>query len=525
MAYSFRSIVDGGADSDMIYYNATLTATKTSDLFSSPVQSAIRFNESRDAPIIKDASQYYFSIIRFAMNGPGKNLPLFIPLIQTNGNIFSPQLNVNQTVYYVSLAYQREWNYTDSAGAAQTIMITLTPPSQVVQYVSETQDRRVAPVPVAPPGGITKQDLSTRYYWIYTYKHFVQLINDALELAMAKVWTAFQAAWATQVTAEGSATVSPYPTLASFLLDQDVPVLYYDEVTGLFEIYGDTRCFNVSGQMPLDVLAPDTGIQDPLPAFVPPAYAPGGAASPASTCFMRLFFNDLLFDLLSNFNNTYLGASNGGSIVMPLTQNVLTPLPPLNLSFESAILYTNEILFTNQRYKNILNNNPTLQGLNAVPPPAYNPFFFLPVNKQNLYWIAKQDYRSTDTMWSPVANIVFTSSLIPLKKEFNAAPVELNQTNVSGKSVPAQSSFEPIICDFVIDQQIESAQGWRSFALYEPTAEYRLLSMQASHEEIRNIDIQCWWRYRLTGELIPLTMANSSDVSIKMMFRKVDFRS
>jgi hypothetical protein len=210
---------------------------------------------------------------------------------------------------------------------------------------------------------------------------------------------------------------------------------------------------------------------------------------------------------------------------MPLTQSVLTPLPPLNLAFESAIIYSNEILFTNQQYKNILNNNPTLQGLNAVPPPVYNPFFFLPAQKQNLYWIAKQDYRSTDTMWSPVANIVFTSSLIPLKKEFNAAPVELNQTNVSGKSVPAQSSFEPIICDFVIDQQIESAQGWRSFALYEPTAEYRLLSMQASHEEIRNIDIQCWWRYRLTGELIPLTMANASDVSIKMLFRKVDFRS
>jgi hypothetical protein len=524
MAYSFRSIVDGGSDSDMIYYNATLTATKTSDLFSSSVQSPIRFNESRDAPIIRDASQYYFSIIRFAMNGPGKNLPLFIPLIQTNGNIFSPQLNVNQTVYYVSLAYQREWNYTDSTGAAQTIMITLTPHSVAIQYIPETQDTRIAPVPVAPAGGITKQDLSTRYYWIYTYKHFVQLVNNAFYTAMENLWTDFNAAWSAQVTVQGSPTATPYPTFADFLADQDIPYIYYDEVTGLFEIYGDTRCFNVSGQMPLTPLGTN-GIQDPLPAFVPAAYAPADPASPASACYIRLFFNDLLFGLLSNFNNTYLGASNGGSIVMPLTQSVLTPLPPLNLAFESAIIYSNEILFTNQQYKNILNNNPTLQGLNAVPPPVYNPFFFLPAQKQNLYWIAKQDYRSTDTMWSPVANIVFTSSLIPLKKEFNAAPVELNQTNVSGKSVPAQSSFEPIICDFVIDQQIESAQGWRSFALYEPTAEYRLLSMQASHEEIRNIDIQCWWRYRLTGELIPLTMANASDVSIKMLFRKVDFRS
>ena len=521
MSYNFRSIVDGGSDSDMIYYNATLTATKTSDLQSSSVQTPIRFNESRDAPIIRDASQYYFSIIRFAMNGPGKNLPLFIPLVQTNGNISPTQTDPNLTVYYVSLAYQREWNYTTTAGAAATAMITLLPTSTPVRYISETQNLQVAPVPSSPAAGIEKQDLSTRYYWIYTYKHFVQLVNTAMEVAMAKLYTDFQAAWLAQVT-PNSGTVSPYPTLASFLLDQDVPTLYYDEVTNLFEIYGDTRCFNVSGQIRFDQSVPE-GIQPSLPAFVAPAYAPSDPASPSSQCFIRLFFNDLLFGLLSNFNNTYLGLTSGDTIVMPLTQNVRTRFTPTFTT--DPILYTNEILFTNQQYQNILNNNPVLQNMNAVPPPVYNPFFFLPTEKQNLYWIAKQDYRSIDTMWSPVANIVFTSALLPLKKEFNAAPVELNQTNVSGKSVPAQSSFEPIICDFSVDQQIEAAQGWRSFALYEPTAEYRLLSMTASHEEIRNIDIQVWWRYRLTGELIPLTMANSSDVSIKMMFRKVDFRS
>lgn len=515
--------MDGGADSDMIYYNATLTATKTSDLIQSSYQSPIRFNESRDAPIIRDASQYYFSIIRFAMNGPGKNLPLFIPLIQTNGNINPVQTDPNLTVYYTTLAYQRQWNYTTALGAAATTMITLTPPSTSVKYISETQDASVAPVPSSPAGGIVKQDLSTRYYWIYTYKHFVQLVNTAMETAMSTLYAEFVSAWASQVTLLGSPTVNPYPTLADFLADQDIPVLYYDEVTGLFEIYGDTRCFNVAGQIPLSA-GPPQGIQPALPAYVPPAYAPGGVATASSSCYIRLFFNDLLFGLLSNFNNTYVGATNGGTLVMPLTQNIATQLPVASLAF-NPFLYSNEILFTNQQYKNILNNNPSLQGLNAVPPPIYNPFFFLPADKQNLYWIARQDYRSTDTMWSPVANIVFTSSLLPLKKEFNAAPVELNQTNVSGKSVPAQSSFEPIICDFSVDQQIESAQGWRSFALYEPTAEYRLLSMQASHEEIRNIDIQVWWRYRLTGELIPLTMANSSDVSIKMLFRKVDFRS
>ena len=58
MAYSFKSIVDGGSDSDLVYYNCTLTATKTNGLYLPTVgDTQIKFNETRDAPIIKDASQ------------------------------------------------------------------------------------------------------------------------------------------------------------------------------------------------------------------------------------------------------------------------------------------------------------------------------------------------------------------------------------------------------------------------------------------------------------------------------------
>ena len=77
----------------------------------------------------------------------------------------------------------------------------------------------------------------------------------------------------------------------------------------------------------------------------------------------------------------------------------------------------------------------------------------------------------------------------------------------------------------MIDAQYEKAEGWRDFTLYEPTAEYKMVSTQASHDEIRNIDIQVYWKYRLTGELIPLTMFNCSDVTIKMLFRRIDYRS
>jgi hypothetical protein len=162
--------------------------------------------------------------------------------------------------------------------------------------------------------------------------------------------------------------------------------------------------------------------------------------------------------------------------------------------------------------------------LNAPPPPAYNPFFLIPTSKQNLYWISKQDFNSTNSLWSPVQSIVFTSTLLPLKKEYTSAPLQLGDTNAF-QSTGSQSAFEPIISDFVIDGQTEKAEGWRDFTLYEPTAEYKMVSLTSSHDEIRNIDVQVYWKYRLSGELIPLTMFNTSDVSIKMLFRRIDYRS
>jgi hypothetical protein len=521
MSYSFKSVVDGGADTDLIYYNATLISSQTSDIQSANGPNLVRFNETRDSPIIKDAAQYYFSIVRFSMNGPGKNLPLFIPLIQTNGFSATNQSDPNLTIYYTTLCYQRRWNYTNTSGAAVTDLITLTPQSTAISYISETQNSALAPVPTVPAGGFAKQDISTRYYWVYSFKHWVQLVNNALSNAMYTLWQSFNTYWASAPTAQPT----PYPTYDSFLLAHDAPSMAYNETTGCFEIYGDTRAFNVTGQIvyPAPAAPQTNGYQPPLPAFTPAAYNVGDPPAPDTEPYIRLFFNDNLFGLFTNFNNTFLGQTGAGTLTWPLTNF------PLNIGGAIAAnnpvyLYTTEILFANQQYQNILNNNPGLQNNNGVPPPIYNPFFLLPTEKQNLYWIAKQDYQSTGSLWSPVASIVFTSSLLPLKKEYSANPIRLGTTNTAG-STNSPSAFDPIISDMILDQRFDKAEGYRDFVLYEPTAEYRMVSMNASHEEIRNIDIQVSWRYRLTGELIPLSMYNCSDVTIKMLFRKIDYRS
>ena len=512
---SYKSIIDGSADSDIIYYNANLSSTQNADLTGDPL---VKFNESRDAPIVRNASKYYFSIIRFAMNGPNKNLPLFIPIMQTNSFQYTAQINPNLTIYSCAIPYQRKWYYTNIAGGITEELFTITPKSTPLLYVPETQNVQFAPTPIAPLTGFTKQDLSSRYYWVYTYKHMVTLVNQTFVEALKNTWFQFQLAWTSNPNIDTTASPFPYPTFDTFLADHDVPMMKYNEETKLFEIYGDTRAFNMAGVLP------SAQPNIPLPPFTAPAPPVAPSVAVASTApYLRLFFNSNMFGLFTNFDNTYYGASLGDSIQFPLSYPVPITLQS-SFGFGPAD-YTNEILFANQNYTNILNNNPTLQGSQFVPPPSYNLYFYLPTSKQNLYWISRQDYNSTNSLWSPCQAIVFTSSLLPIKNEYTSKPVVLGQGNTGVNSSSSASAFEPIISDFVVDQQHEKAEGWRDFTLYEPTAEYKMACLQASHDEIRNFDIQVYWKYRLTGELIPLSMFNCSDVSIKMMFRRIDYRS
>lgn len=508
MSYAYKSSVSGDPESDIIYYNANIINNITSATGTGAgADPAIRFQETRDTALINDASKYNFSIVRFQMVGPNKDLPLFIPSIQLN-RPGAPQTNPNLTIYLLSIAYQREWVTTNFPGG---IMFTVAPGSTPVIYRPETQNPSVAPFPGAPPGGLTQQDLSSRYYWVYTYRHWCDLVNEAMLTAMENLRITFQTQW----NAAGTGDAFPYPTLVSFLADHDAPFIKYDDNSGKFTIYGDTRAFNVTDVIDgsQDVLGRYTGVGDPVPLFVAPVGAP---PQPSTAPYLRLFFGANLFGLFTNFKNAYY---NVPQIRFPLTPTVLTTVPtaPSLVPVE----YTNEILFTNENYTNILNNNPLLQGSTTVPPPPYNPYFLIPSIKQNLYWSITQDYPSTDSLWSPIESIVFVSTLLPVKNEFVAEPTRFGQGNLGFSSATSPSAFLPIITDLNVDTGQYKAQGYREVLTYTPTAEYRMATMGASKQEIRNVDISVYWKNRLDGSINPVQMFNLSSVSIKIMFRKI----
>lgn len=467
---------------DYVYFNADIINNRTDDatfaLTPSP-DPPIRFNETRDAPLVKNADDYHFSIIRFTMNGANRDLPLFIPNIQTG------QTNVNLTTYAATISYQATW--TTNLG---NITFNVAPAATRLIYQPETINTVLAPTPAAPT---VKQDLSTRYYWVYTYQHMVDLVNQTFINAHQALYTAFQAAWAGTA---GLTDPFPFATFAAFQDSIQSPrLVYLGESSQLFQIYGDSA-----------------GFGQPLEPFVAIPYAPGTAVLTSRPQY-RLFFNTNLYGLFANFQNLYWNSTTITSYTVP-GQTPAYTLPAFPAPV--PVGYTNEILFPNKNFQNVADYR--IAPYAGVPPLGY-----VPTSQQKVWWVAQQDYKSVDSLWSPISSIVFTSTLLPLKTEATGQPILLGTSNTGDSTAAVQNAFLPIITDIALDQALGGADDYRQFIYYAPAAEYRMADFGTSKQEIRNIDIQVFWKNRLDNNLYPVTMFNLSSVSIKVMFRRRDY--
>ena len=417
---TFQGGVDESGDPDIVYYNGSIINNKVAiDTGEDPI---VRFIETRDIPLVRDCSKYQFSIVRFTMNGPGKDLPLFIPLIRTGAD--NPTNNVNLTIYTCYMDLDVDYVV---GGIHYTNSFTTTQP---VIWIPEYSDLTIAPVPL-PSTCQTGQDISTRYYWSTTYTHMMSLVNVALAECVINLQNQFDTWW--NATIPGP---PPVPTLGT-----KPPQMTYNPTSNLFTIYA-------------------------------PAYSFGGpsrtsAGTPADESG-RLFYGENLYGLFGNFNSFYRNLPNRRTV---------------------------EILVED-----------ILGGANSIT------YGGIP------YFIVQQDYESTSTLWSPIESIVFCSGMLPVVNEAISDPVRFGDDNDTVLQTTI-SAFQPIITDVAVFQN--SASGYRGFVEYAPTAEYRMASMSRSKTAINSIDIQVYWKNRLTGELTPIQMWNGSSVSIKIMLRKI----
>ena len=544
---------------DYLYYNVSIINNTANDLANGEAvkDPPITFNETRDTYLIKNSSDYFFSIVRFSMAGPGLDLPLFIPDIQTG----TGQTNVNLTSYSVVTTYKQTWAINTATGL-QTKEFIVAPPPTFLDWEPENKNSIIAPIPrslaspnyvglydvaagtytpgqivtlavtldntgTAPyyvcnvansfaspqtPGSgsidpITKkpywlltsstlgntQDISTFYYHASTYEHVVGLVNKTIYdpsqaaltpallgtplSATAEVFKDFYDQWTSYAPfADPTGAQFPYATLGAFAQTIIPPNVKYDVNSGLFSITADSDAFGERIQT--------------FVAVAPPAFP--GIGTPQTVPVCRMFMNTNMFGLFANFPNTYYN-----SLVIP-------GFGPAKPGFPG---YTNEILFLNKEYSNVIDYR-------QLPYSAFTPLFL-----QKPYWIATQEAISTDSLWSPIQALVFTSTLLPIQNESGGPPIDLGSSNLGFSAPTVRSAFEPIITDIILPLGDKGAIDYRGFIYYSPTAEYRLADFTAN-TEIRNIDIQIFWRSRLDNSLYPVPLYNQSNVSLKFMFRK-----
>ena len=652
MAFTYQG---GTKDApDYIYYNADIINNETDDRGNnnqSIIDPAIRFNETRDTALVKNCADYYFSIVRFGMNGPGKDLPLWLPNIQSG----TGQINPNLTEYGMAVALTLPL----SLGSTTTsLTLQATPTIRWLQYAPENVNPQGAPTPLSPSNPsfkgtfsttttynlgdiVTTQTLSTStylypnalynsyfggfyqvqpqpswsalsvygagsvvlyngtlynvisgqtsvvgapppnsttiwaiglpvntpvssplwtsitednggpqqvtslYYYGMTYQHFVDLWNITMynpgdvnnnassgsrpvsTCCICDTYYAFYDAYTAAVTAgaTGLGTWNTnWNTLGGFLksstgINLAPPVLSYDPTTKLFSIIGDTDWFGDR----VNTNATNSGT--------------GGTVG--GNGFARLFFNTNMNGLFGTFDYKYFNnpipaslgtgfGQNVGNVAFSGTQSITNgtvyTYQPIGQSLVNSLVpvpigYSYEVLFpsSTKAWKNILDYTNAGYVPSSGAGASYSSS---PLNYKKYFWNNIQDFPSTSALWSPVASIVFTSTLLPVKSEAVGQPIVLGTGNISTSKATSQSAFQPIVTDIAIDQSSTGAEGYKQFIYYAPQAEYRLSDFSAHNQDIRTIDIQVFWKDRLTGNLIPLQMYNLSSVSIKCMFRR-----
>ena len=573
---------DDGPEPDYLYYNADIVNNRTSD--SLAADPAIVFDETRDKALLRNASNYYFSIIRFTMDGANRNLPLFIPTIQDG----TGQSNADLTVY--RMAVPRTQTFVAPAG-----VVSVNPPARPIvftpEFVNEPLPRTMANENFVGQWSITGSyklgnivsDTAANQYGEYLGP-FWQIQsqsawNNQQQYSVGSIVQYNGTIWV--LTAPLPATPpypqpyvgSPYwtagvpvgtPTTnrrfwvsvpATIGQTQDVTSKYYWVTTyAYFVNLWNLTMYDPAQNGAVHGAASTCAYQDTYNALYAQYIAQGGPAGSFPYPTFGDFVNEVYPPQMRYDSPTQKfviqcdSAGFGqrltawGPVVVPLLYppqmklffntnmwNLFSNYP--NITHNDPNLpagYAYELLVVNKNYQNTLDER--LQPFEGTAPLGFTPLNpdgteLVPNALNRVYWLLEQDYGSTTSVWSPVESIVFLTNLLPVLAEATAAPVYYDNStagNVGVSTATAPSAFQPIITDIALDTTIGGAEDYRKFIYYAPSAEYRLSDFCKSKTPIQQIQIVVKWKNRLSGEYTPITMTNLSTVSIKVMFKHID---
>jgi len=266
---------------------------------------------------------------------------------------------------------------------------------------------------------------------------------------------------------------------------------------------------------------------------VPPSQTPTGLQD-NSTGYYYIYNYQYWIFLINNAFTTCFNALNAqvvaAGLVLPTTRApVLTFDTQLNiailnadiLGYNATVANNIDIYFNRALYQSFNSFPIYIEAQNATLGRNFQiqtntfgntnvvgfPFYLPTYNVIQVF----QEY-STISLWTPVKSIVFCSSTLPIVATQVSAPIEIVNGNIIGNN-GNNSNQSPIITDFLADGGIYKPQ-----LIYEPTAQYRLVSM-TGNRPIYTIDINVYWK-DVFCNLNPFRLSAGSSASIKILFTK-----
>jgi len=420
--------------------------------------------------------------------------------------------DVHTTIYTVSFGLQLGTGSgtTTSSGTLTTFLAT-----EPIQWVTEVQSPNVTPPLTANP-----RQQESPFYYVYTYQHWLNLLNNAL----TKCWR--DVMYKAQVTLGFGGTQCPF--------------FEFNPATGLFSLCQDSLTswipYGQSKQTNTTVTDQHAGVSDWTYPFAP-AFAPtttllgrgqgtaGGTATGTGTGtsgavnqlvspygereFSFVGMNTNLEGLMTNFDTVFYG---GNAVVASTTGYYYAPLkgsaiPPATASADFVTASASDPIYFPENV------------INVVPDARSDCFFTLPqpwavTTPSLIYYIREtQDFISTGTLWSPISSFVLGTSQIPVRMEQMASPVLLGTGSLGGTN--PSGAGQRVLLEVPID--CVTADLWRGYVLYKPLTPI-FSALDSTQQELSTIDISMGWRNRLTNEVVPLRLYNSGTVTFRLRF-------
>ena len=327
------------------------------------------------------------------------------------------------------------------------------------------------------------------YYYCHSYNNFIDKVNDAIKDAYVanfnKLWVdwirGLSVANADFIKAEFINIVARCFSTPPYMdwnptLDANIYLNTLFSVADNY--YYPARTFTATGSSPNVKQVSTTGQAQPLN--------------------LRLAFNASLYSLFAGFpaTETIIDGERFYMLNMPkqvasLLDNSTIPLRALPLMPYYPFLYD-------------YHNN--LTKVFSLPFPD-NSISTYPL--QEFFIRLKQEISTIDA-WCPVSSIVFTTNQLPILAS------QFSSSNTIG-NIPSTATignrFALVITDLMTNQQ-----GYRPNIIYNPSAEYRRISL-TGNMPIREIDINVFWRPK-TGQLLPFRLQSGGSASLKLLFEK-----